>query len=37
MQQGLSGNLSNVIARNHGKIDITIGNKSYSVQNYKTV
>ena len=37
MQQGLAGNLLNVMVRNYGKTTITIGNKSYSIQNYETV
>ena len=37
MQQGLVGSVSNVIVRNHGKLDITVASKSYSVQNYVPV
>ena len=37
MELGLAGNLSNVIVRNHGKLDITVTGKSYSVQNYAAV
>ena len=37
MQQGLVGNLSNVIVRNYGKVDISVASKSYSVHNYAAV
>ena len=37
MQKGLAGKLSNLIVKNHRKIGVTIGSKSYSVHNTKTV
>ena len=38
MQQSLVGNLSNVIVRNHAKVDVlTVASKNYSIQNYATV
>ena len=35
MPQGLAGNLSKIIVRNHGKVDKTVA--SNSLQNYAAV
>ena len=37
MQQSLAGNLSNVVIRNHAKVDKTSTSKDYNVQNYAAV
>ena len=37
MQQSLAEDLSNATARNHAKVDVTVGSKNYSVDNYVLV
>ena len=37
MQRSLAGNLSNVVVKNHAKVDVTVASKNYSVQNYTVV